>query len=160
MIEALNVLYHKHDSAEVHKMTEAMGECNIHKESLVNEQGVKIANYYDSMAEQGINFPKTPGNDLILTSLYEAMLKSKEIRLQNQQKLLVNKTASFKRKGKPKGGAKAETVCFHCKGTGHWKRNCKIYMADKKKGIIVIKVNIIDVLLACENSKSWVFDTG
>src|SRR3989337_365576 len=72
MIEALNVLYHKHDLAEVHEMTEAMEECNIHKESLVNEQGVKLANYYDSMAEQGINVPQTPGNDLILTSLYEA----------------------------------------------------------------------------------------
>ena len=135
-----------------------MEECNIHKESLVNEQGVKLANYYDSMAERGINFPKTPGNDLILTSLCEAMLKSNEIGMQNQQKLLVKKTASFKKKGKPKGGAKAETVCFHCKGTGHWKRNCKIYMADKKsgktgKGIIVIQVNVIDVFLASENSK-------
>ena len=37
MIEALNVLYHKHDSAEVHEMTKAMEERNIHKESLVNE---------------------------------------------------------------------------------------------------------------------------
>ena len=82
IIEALEVLYHK-DPAEVHEMTEAMEECNIHKESLVNEQGVKLANYYDSMAEQGINFPKTHGNDLILTSLYEAMLKSNEIGLQN-----------------------------------------------------------------------------
>ena len=100
-------------------MTEAMKECNINKESLVNEHSVRLANCYDSYAEKGINFPKTPGNDLILTSLYEAMLKTNEIGLQNQQKLLVNKTTSFKRKGKPKGGAKAETVCFHCKGTGH-----------------------------------------
>jgi hypothetical protein len=86
------------------------------------------------MAERGINFPKTPGNDLILTSLYEAMLKSNEIGMQNQQKLLVKKTASFKKKGKPKGGAKTETVCHYCKGTGHWKRNCKKYLEDKKSG--------------------------
>jgi hypothetical protein len=37
-------------------------------------------------------------------------------------------------------------------------------MEDKKsaktgKGIIVIQVNVIDVLLGSENSKSWVFDT-
>ena len=51
-------------------------------------------------------------------------------------------------------------MCFHCKGTGHWKRNCQKYLAEKKKGITVIRVNVIDVLLASENSKSWVFDTG
>lgn len=124
IIEALDVLYHKQDSAEVHKMTKAMEECNINKESLVNEQGVRLANCYDGIAERGINFPKTPGMDLILTSLYEAILKTNEKRMQNQQKLLVKKTASFKKKGKPKGGAKSETVCHYCKGTRHY-RLCK-----------------------------------
>ena len=33
-------------------------------------------------------------------------------------------------------------------------------MADRKKGINVIQVNVIDILLGSENSKSWVFDTG
>jgi hypothetical protein len=94
--------------------------------------------------------------------------------------MLVNKTASFKKKGKSKkskgagktgsqsnskGGAKNETKCFYCKDPDHWKRNCKKYLADKKsgktgKGITVILVNVIEVLLASENSKSWVFDTG
>ena len=111
-----------------------------------------------------------------------AMLKTAEggLRKNRKQVLLVNKTASFKKNGKPqkgkgagktgfqrksKGKAKNETECFYCKGTGHWKRNCKKYLEDKKsgktgKGIIVIQVNVIDVLLASENSKSWVFDTG
>ena len=55
---------------------------------------------------------------------------------------MVNKTTSFKKKGKgkkkgnfkkngkqvaaqekkPKSGPKPETECFYCKGTGHWKR--------------------------------------
>ena len=65
-----------------------------------------------------------------------AMLKTTEGGLQKNRKqvLLVNKTASFKKKGKPKkgkgagktgsqsnskGGAKNETECFYCKGTGH-----------------------------------------
>src|ERR1041385_3126451 len=108
-----------------------------------------------------------------------AMLKTVEegLRKNHKQVLLVNKTASFKKKGKPKkgkgagktgsqsnskGGAKNETECFYCKGTRHWKRNCKKYLADKKsgktgKGIIVIQVNVYDVLLASENSKSWAF---
>jgi hypothetical protein len=32
IIKALNVLYHKQDSAEVHEITEAMENCNIHKD--------------------------------------------------------------------------------------------------------------------------------
>ena len=144
-------------------MTEAMEECKI-TEGV--KQGARLADYYDSITAMGVDFPKTPENDLLLTSLYEALLKTNEIGLQNQQKLLVNQSNSFKRKHytkRNKVGASHETICFYCKERGHWKRNCAKYLADKKnsssgKGIKVIQVNVIDVLLA-ENSKSWVFDT-
>ena len=109
-----------------------------------------------------------------------AMLKTTEAAMQKDTNhvMMVNKTTSFKKKKKakkgkgagktgtqekPKGGASKETECFYCKGRGHWKRNCKKYLADKKsgtsgKGIIVI--HVIDVFLASSNCKSWVFDTG
>ena len=62
---------------------------------------------------------------------------------------------------KNKHGPKPETECFYCKGTGHWKRNCPKYVADKKarnvKGIYDILV--IDVYLTSAHSSSWVFDT-
>src|SRR6187399_259521 len=94
---------------------------------------------------------------------------------------MVNKTTSFKikRKGKkgnfkknsktvatptkkPKSGAKPETECFYYKGTGHWKRNCPKYLADKKdvkvnKGIC--DIHVIDVYLTNDRSSTWVFDT-
>ena len=83
-----------------------------------------------------------------------AMLKAAEVEIKKEhQVLMVNKTTSFKKKGKgkkgnfkknsksvatstkkPKSGAKPETECFYCKGTGHWKRNCPKYLADKKDG--------------------------
>ena len=98
--------------------------------------------------------------------LYEAILKNHENALQNQQKLLINKTESFKTKCNTKrnrGGASRETICFYCKEKGHWKRKCLKYLADKKKtsaskGIKVIQVNVIDILLT-QNSKSWAFNT-
>ena len=133
IIEALEVLYHK-DLVEVHEMTEAMDECKIDK---VGEQGVRLADYYDSINAMEIDFPKTSENDLILASLYEAMLTINEIGMQNQQKLLVNKTESFKRKRntkRNKGGASCETICFYCIEKGHCKRNCLKYLADKKNG--------------------------
>ena len=96
------------------------------------------------------------------------MLKAAEVEIKKEhQVLMVKKTTSFKKKGKgkkedfkkngkkvaalkkkPKSGPKPETECFYYKGTGHWKRNCPKYLADKKDG----KVNkgIFDIpLLMC-----------
>ena len=68
-------------------------------------------------------------------------------------------------KPKTKGKEKSEDVtCFHCKKSGHWKRNCKIYLEEVKKskgkaleagtaGMTVIDVNI-SIL------DNWVLDTG
>ena len=70
-----------------------------------------------------------------------AMLKAAEVEIKKEhQVLMVNKTTSFKKKGKgkkgdfkknskqvvapgkkPKFGPKPETKCFYCKGNGHWK---------------------------------------
>src|SRR4051812_6630623 len=58
---------------------------------------------------------------------------------------------------------KPETECFYCKGTGHWKRNYPMYLADKKdvkvnKGIFDIQ--IIDVYFTSVHSNPSVFGTS
>ena len=82
-----------------------------------------------------------------------AMLKSAKVEIKKEhQVLMVNTTNSFKKRAKgkkgnfkkngkqvvtpvknPKAGPKPETRCFYCKGTGHWKRNCPKYLADKNE---------------------------
>ena len=110
-----------------------------------------------------------------------AMLKSAEVDIKKEhQVLMVNKTTSFKKaktkKGKfkkggktvanpekkPKDGPKPDIVCFYCKGTGHWKRNCPKYLADKKAGNVkgIFDIHVIDVYLTSARSSTWVFDTG
>ena len=94
--------------------------------------------------------------------------------------LMVNKTTSFKKKEKkgkfkkggkqaaapakkPKSGPKPDTECFYCKGSGHWKRNCPKYLADKKAGNVnkgICDIHVIDVYLTSARSSAWVFDTG
>ena len=82
------------------------------------------------------------GMDKTIPNLF-AMLKAAQVEIKEHQVLMVNKTTSFNKKGKgkkgnfkkngkqvatpgkkPKAGPKPETVCFYCKGNGHWKRNC------------------------------------
>ena len=111
------------------------------------------------------------------------MLKTAEVEIKKEhQVLMVNKTTSFKKgkKGKQrvtsrrmarllpllkktKAGPKPDTECFYCKGTGHWKRNCPKYLAERRresrnKGIC--DIHVIDVYLTSARSNTWVFDTG
>jgi len=67
----------------------------------------------------------------------------------------------------PKAGPTANTECYHCKGKGHWKRNCKLYLESMKdsggKGtpaICTLVVYVTDIFLANSYINSWVFDTG
>ncbi|KAK1613801.1 hypothetical protein QYE76_019318 [Lolium multiflorum] len=65
---------------------------------------------------------------------------------------------------KPKDGPQPDTVCYYCKGDGHWKRNCSKYLADLKNGNIkkkgIFDIHVIDVYLTTNRSSAWVFDTG
>src|SRR3954463_8810091 len=82
-----------------------------------------------------------------------SMLKTAEVEIKKEhQVLMINRNTGFKKdkKGKRKGskggkpiavlekkprvGPKSDTECYYCKGTGHWKRNCPKYLADKKAG--------------------------
>ena len=96
------------------------------------------------------------------------MLKSAKVEIKKEhQVLMVNKTTSFKKKGKgkkgnfkkngkqvatpgkkPKARPKPEDECLYCKRTDHWKRNCPKYLADKKDGKVnksIYDIHVIDV---------------
>ena len=61
---------------------------------------------------------------------------------------------------------KSKVVCFHCNKVGHWKRNCKVYLAELKKkkgsettasdsGMFMIEVN-----MSLSQISTWVLDTS
>ena len=113
-----------------------------------------------------------------------AMLKAVEVEIKKEhQVLMVNKTTSFKEKGKgkkkgnlkktdkqvvtpekkPKVGPKLETECFYCKGTGHWRRIYPKWLADKKDckvNISIFDIHVIDVYFTSVYSNPSVFDTS
>ena len=111
------------------------------------------------------------------------MMKSMKVEIKKEhQVLMINKTTSFKKRAKgkkgnfkknskqvagqvkkPKSGPKPETKCFYFKGTGHWKRNCPKYLADKKDGKVnkgIFDIQIIDVYFTSVRSNPSVFDSG
>jgi hypothetical protein len=148
--------------------------------SLPPSYGNFISNYHMHGTEKGLN-------ELC------GMLKKTETDIMNgagtSHVMAVHNKPNFKKKGnawrkqKGKGKAKGETSkpnppapnagpstdeeCFHCKGKGHWKRNCKLYLESLKKdggkGTTVahtLVVYIMDIFLANSYINSWVFDTG
>ncbi|KAL0448530.1 UNVERIFIED_CONTAM: hypothetical protein Slati_1409400 [Sesamum latifolium] len=64
--------------------------------------------------------------------------------------------AALTGKGKGKVGvsqrSRANDVCIHCHGNGHWKRECPQLLSHP--GMFVVEINMIS------NSASWVLDTG
>ena len=78
------------------------------------------------------------------------------------KKLAVNKkNMKAKRKAKKSSKAVSKTgdKCYECGNTGHWKRNCKIYLEKIKKagpsGVYIVEINI-----SSRDSLAWVLDTG
>ena len=122
------------------------------------------------------------GMDKMIPELFAMLKAMEEVIKKEHQVLMVNKTTSFKKKGKgkkgnfkknskqvsaqvkkPKSGPKHETECFYYKGTGHWKRNCPKYLADKKDGKVnkgIFDIQFIDVYFTSVHSNPSVFDTG
>jgi hypothetical protein len=65
---------------------------------------------------------------------------------------------------KAKSSPTSEDECFHCHEKGHWFRNCKKYLEEKKKKkgseTSTSGINVIEINIALSSSESWVFDTG
>ena len=62
-----------------------------------------------------------------------------------------------------KAGASPDDACFHCGVKGHWSRNCKKYLEDKKKkgGVTSAQdINVIEINLATCSNNAWVLCTG
>src|SRR5215216_111138 len=205
MFQELKLIFQANARVERYEVSNKFYSCKMEENSSVSEHILKMSGYYNHLTQLGVELPVDCVIDRVLQSMppsYKGfmmnynmqgmdktipelftMLKATEVEIKTEhQVLMVNKTNSFKKKGKgkkwnfkkngkqvitprkkPKAGPKPETECFYSKGTGHWKRNCPKYLADKKDGKVnkgIFDIHVIDVYLTNTRSSTWVFDTG
>ncbi|KAK1667907.1 hypothetical protein QYE76_056066 [Lolium multiflorum] len=178
MIRELKVIFETHAAVESYEASKQFFGCMMEEGSSVSEHVFAMSGHARKLSDLGIVIPNQLGIHRVLQSLppsYKnfvmnynmqnmnkelpelfSMLKSAEVEIQKEhQVLMVNKTTSFKKQGKPKkgnfkkggkkaaappekpkGGPKPDTDCYYCNGKGHWKRNCPKYLADLKSGLV------------------------
>src|SRR5215216_4190253 len=166
MFQELKLIFQANARVERYEVSNKFYSCKMEENSSVSEHILRMSGYHNHLTRLGVDLPVDSVIDRVLQSLppsYKgfvmnynmqgmnkmipelfAMVKATEVEIKKEhQVLMVNKTTSFKKKGKgkkgnfkknskqvvapgkkPKSGPKPEIECFYCKGTGHWKRNC------------------------------------
>ena len=156
----MKLIFQANARIERYEVSNKFYSCKMEDNSSVSEHILKMSGYNNHLIQMGVNLPDDCVIDRILQSLppsYKsfvmnynmqgmdktipelfAMLKAAEVEIKKEhQVLMVNKTTSFKKRGKgkkgnfkknvkqvvarvkkPKSGPKPETKCFYCKGTG------------------------------------------
>ncbi|KAK1633186.1 hypothetical protein QYE76_007501 [Lolium multiflorum] len=179
LVHELKAIFETHAAVESYEASKHFFGCMMEEGSSVSEHVPAMSGHAKKLSDLGIVIPNKLGIHRVLQSLPSSyknfvmnynmqnmnkelpelfsMLKSTEVEIQKEhQVLMVNKTTSFKKQGKPnkkgnfkkgskkvaappekpKAGPKPDTECYYCKEEGHWKRNCPKYMADLKSGLV------------------------
>ena len=64
-------------------------------------------------------------------------------------------TGGVSKKGPSKSSQRKNKLCFHCNQPGHWKRDCKEYLATLATGTFLVELYNLT-----PDHSTWVFDTG
>ncbi|KAK1626911.1 hypothetical protein QYE76_001226 [Lolium multiflorum] len=141
----LKLIFETHAAVESYEASKQFFSCMMEERSSVSEHMFAMSGHAKKLSDLGMMIPNQLGNHRVLQSLppsYKnivmnynmqnmnkdlpelfSMLKSAEVEIKKEnQVLMVNKTTSFKKQGKPN------------KGEGALERNCPKYLADLKSG--------------------------
>jgi hypothetical protein len=92
----------------------------------MNKLDVSLPELHNMLKIAESNFPSTKSSILLIG---EGSNPKKR-----KWKPAKKKNAGEKKPVPPKAeDPKSKAVCFHCNKVGHWKRNCKDYLAELKK---------------------------
>ncbi|KAK9003821.1 hypothetical protein V6N11_018717 [Hibiscus sabdariffa] len=142
----LKEIYEGQARQERYETSKALFQCKMSEGSPVGAHVIKMMGYIQTLEKLGFALNDELATDVILQSLPDSFNQfggSKSVLMVRVAKEKGKKVAKSKGSGKtkpkgkealkPKGGISKDGKCFHCGKTGHWKRNCPIYLEDVKK---------------------------
>ncbi|KAK8530676.1 hypothetical protein V6N13_030624 [Hibiscus sabdariffa] len=147
MIQNLKEIYERQARQERYETSKALFQCKMSEGSPVGAHVIKMMGYIQTLEKLGFPLKDELATDLLgILRTVESDLKkngSKSILIVREAKRKGKKKANSKGNGKskPKGkdalkpekGISKDGKCFHCDKTGHWKRNCTLFLEEVKK---------------------------
>ncbi|GKD72666.1 zinc finger, CCHC-type containing protein, partial [Tanacetum coccineum] len=167
MLKELKTLFAQQTEQELLQTTRDFHSCKQEEGKSVSSYVLKMKSYIDNLERLG--YPVTLG--LAVKSKKVKSTKNRNpkwFRGQNQGNGKNKHTYAPKPKIPPppkREDPAKDSICHECGETGHWKRNCPLYLAEllkKKKnaasgaggsGIFTIELNTF-------LNRSWIYDTG
>ncbi|KAL4366724.1 hypothetical protein GQ457_05G028820 [Hibiscus cannabinus] len=158
-IQNLKDIYEGQARQERYETSKALFQCKMSEGSPVGAHVIKMMGYIQTLEKLGFALNDELAIGVVLQSLSDsfnqfvlnfnmneinktlpqllAMLRIVEVKGKGKKVAKSKGVGKTKPKGKealkPKGGVSKDEKCFHCGKTGHWKRNCPIYLEDVKK---------------------------
>ncbi|KAL8116072.1 hypothetical protein AgCh_022529 [Apium graveolens] len=133
-MDAHTILMHLQELYDVagrttrYEISKEMFGCRMSEGSSVNDHILKMINLIERLRQLGFAMDGELSQDLVLQSNPSSNPK-KTKRNPSKKKKVGEKTPVPPKAEDPK----SKVVCFHCNKVGHWKRNCKVYLAELKK---------------------------
>ncbi|KAG8485641.1 hypothetical protein CXB51_018879 [Gossypium anomalum] len=137
MIEHLKELYQGQARQERFDISKALFQCKLAEGSPVGPHVLKMIGYIESLSKLGFPLSQELATDVILQS-FRIVTASNMKKVGPKPILMVRNNkgkgkAKVPTKPKGKGGVSKKGNYFHCGVTGHWKRNCPVYLEEIKK---------------------------
>ncbi|KAK8593591.1 hypothetical protein V6N12_045668 [Hibiscus sabdariffa] len=127
MIQNLKEIYEGKARQERYETSKALFKCKMTEGTPVGAHVIKMMGYIQTLEKLG---DMNKGGSKSILVVREAKRKEKKVA---KSKGNGKTKAKGKNALKPKDGISKDGKCFHCEKSGHWKRNCPVYLEEVKK---------------------------
>ncbi|KAL8124185.1 hypothetical protein AgCh_011991 [Apium graveolens] len=137
-MDAHTILMHLQELYDVagrtarYEISKELFGCRMSEGSSVNDHVLKMINLIERLGQLGFAMDGELSQDLVCNRFrVRSRSSNPKKRKRNSSK---KKKVGEEKPVPPKAeDSKSKVVCFHCNKVGHWKRNCKVYLAELKK---------------------------
>ncbi|KAK8712124.1 hypothetical protein V6N13_147374 [Hibiscus sabdariffa] len=150
MIQNVKEIYEGQARQERYETSKALFQCKMSEGSPVGAHVIKMMGYIQALEK--LRFPL---NDELAINVVLQSLPDSFNQFQKKEKKVAKSKGVGKSKPKendalkPEKGISKDRKCIYCETSGHWKRNCHLYLEEVKKAKVIgassSGINVIDV---------------